>query len=120
MCISLSVSGRNYFLRAIHISGFYSLSASTLLYKSLNLEGRNLMKTSHLGPSSPSLLLYAYCPVVSLCFNSHLQQGKAFLMMVEYSLVYDYSNISLWVILLLCFFNSRFPPRSITYSVSGS
>ena len=43
-----------------------------LPHNSLSLEGRGLMKASHLGLSSSKSLLSAHCPILGLCVNSYL------------------------------------------------
>ena len=87
-----------------------SSSQPPFLWVFLSSKERDLVKTSHLELHAFwGLTFAAYRLAIDLCISSHLPREEASMRMAEQciDLCYEYSRMSLGVILLLCSFNSK-------------
>lgn len=99
--ISSIVSGRCSFLGVTHHLRPLTVSLLPPLHRVLILEGRALIKTSHLGPSIPKPFSLCIQLCVSVLISIYWKR-KLLWRGLGNALIYGHSNMSLRVVLLLC------------------
>lgn len=113
MCIGPVVSGRHCLLGVTHLFWLlWSFIQHSLLHSSLSPKGRGLWKTSHLGLKVvKTLILWTLFNCRSWLVPIYCKR-KLLWRWLSMSPIYEYSGMSLIVILLLCSFS-----RTIVFGI---